>query len=225
MARVADVTAVQQTAIGFTSGKLSLEGVLTTPATGDGPHPALVVCHDHPVLGGSMDSPVVAAICRAAADRGMASMRFNFRGVGGSESEFSNGEGEQRDLKAALNVMVHWPGNDRKQLGLVGYSFGASVILEGLRHCKAAKSLVLIAPPISSIESSRVRKDKRHKLFLVGEKDRIAASAELQRALDGVRAPVRFAQIPGADHSLRGHEQETAEAVVDFLSETLGEGR
>ena len=212
---------MRQTAIEFNSGKLSLEGVLTVPQGLSGPFPALLACHPHPVLGGNMDNPVIMAICKTADSQGIATLRFNFRGVGGSEGEFSNGVGEQEDLKAALNVLRRWPGIDRKRLALVGYSFGGSVVLGGLRQYKDARSLVLIAPPISSVQSSRIRSDGRPKLFLSGGRDRIVPSAQLQRALDDVRSPVRFSEVGVADHSLLGQEQVVAERVVAFVVETL----
>ena len=172
-----------------------------------------------------MDNPVVTAICSAAESQGMASLKFNFRGVGESQGQFSNGEREQYDLKAALNVLRRWPDIDPKRLALVGYSFGASVVLDGLRHCKAARSLVLIAPPISSVQGSRILKDQRPKLFLVGQRDRIVQSVELQRVLDEVRQPLEFSEIAGTDHGLSGHEDEVAERVVAFVGDNQAESK
>ena len=212
---------MRQAAIGFASEKLSLEGVLTTPAKVPPPYPGLLVCHPHPMLGGNMHNPVINAICRAADDEGMATLKFNFRGVGESEGEFSNGRGEQKDLKAALRVLGRWPGVDSDRLALVGYSFGGSVVLTGLRHYKAARSLVLIAPPISSVQTARIRKDKRPKLFLAGQLDRIVPSIELQRALDDVAPPVQFVEIDDSDHSLTGREQAVAERIVSFVMDSL----
>ena len=214
---------MRQTAIGFKSEKLSLEGILTTPQGVSEPYPALLVCHPHPVLGGDMDNPVVMAICHAVDEQGFATLRFNFRGVGDSEGEFSNGPGEQKDLGTALNVLRRWPGMNRKQITLVGYSFGASAVLGGLRHYKAARSLVLIAPPISSVRNSRIASDKRPKLFLVGQQDRVCPPVELQSALDAVQQPLQFSEIPAADHSMSAHEHEVAEKVVAFAMESLSD--
>ena len=69
----------------------------------------------------------------------LASVRFNFRGVGASQGEFTNGDEERDDLRAALKTLGAWPGMDRKRLALVGYSFGASVILADLAHYKTAR--------------------------------------------------------------------------------------
>ena len=91
---------------------------------------------------------------------------------------------EHEDIKAALNMMRRWPGVDGKRVALAGYSFGAGVILRGLRHFRGARSLALIAPPISAVRESRIVKDKRPKLFVVGREDRLVSSVDLQRVLD-----------------------------------------
>ena len=212
---------MRQTAIAFKSGKLTLEGVLSIPQELSGPFPALVVCHPLPSLGGDMENPVVMAICRRADREAVATLRFNFRGVGDSEGEFNSGEAEQEDVKAALDVVRRWPGMDRKRLAIAGYSFGASVIAKGLRRYKQARGLAFIAPPVAAVANSTISKDRRPKLFVAGQHDRIAVPVELQRALDNARGPVQFAEIAGADHSLRGHEQDVAERVVEFVINAL----
>ena len=180
------------------------------------------MCHPHPMLGGNMDNPIVTSLCRAAGEAGVASFRFNFRGVEGSEGEFKGGDSEHEDIKAALNMLRRWPGVDGKRIALSGYSFGAGVILRGLRHFRAARSLALIAPPISAVSDSRIVKDKRPKLFVVGREDRLVSSVDLQGALDSVREPVQFREIGGGDHSLSGREWEVADEVVGFVRQTCG---
>ncbi|MCY3544588.1 MAG: dienelactone hydrolase family protein [Chloroflexi bacterium] len=213
---------MRQTAISFSSKHVTLEGVLAMPQELPQPYPAIVMCHPHPLLGGNMDSPVVASVCRAASEAGFASFRFNFRGVEGSEGDFENGDSTHEDIKAALNIIRRWRGIDRKRMALCGYSFGAGAILRGLRHFKSARALALIAPPLSTVEESRIVKDKRPKLFVVGENDRLVSSVRLQRALDGVREPVQFREVEGADHSLAGREWEVADEVVAFVSQVFG---
>ena len=83
----------------FRSGELTLEGLIAKPGGGA---PAAVVCHPHPLYGGSMYNNVVEAILEALWQRGFATLRFNFRGVGASEGEHSGGVGEGDDAKAAM---------------------------------------------------------------------------------------------------------------------------
>ena len=212
---------IRQTAIAFRSKRLTLEGVLSLPEKLPQPYPALVMCHPHPMLGGNMDNPIVTSICRGASEAGFASFRFNFRGVEGSEGEFGDADGIHEDIKSALNMTRRWPGIDGKRIALCGYSFGAGVILRGLRHFRTAKCLALVAPPLSSIEESRIVKDKRPKLFIVGQHDRLVSSVELQRTLDMVREPLHFREIAGGDHSLSGLEWEVADEVAGFAALTL----
>ena len=212
---------MRQTAIAFRSKRLTLEGVLSLPDGLPQPYPAIVMCHPHPMLGGNMDNPIVTSVCRAANEGGIASFRFNFRGVEGSEGEFDNGDAVHEDIRAALNMVRRWRGIDGKRIALGGYSFGAGAIVRGLRHFKRARCIALIAPPLSSIGESRIVKDKRPKLFVVGQRDRLVSSVGLQRTLDGVREPLQFREIAGGNHSLSGREWETADEVVRFVTETL----
>ena len=183
--------------------------------------PAIAVCHPHPMLGGDMNSPIVTAICRAASDEGFMTLRFNFRGVGESDGEFSNGKEEHNDIKSALNVLSRWPGADRERVGVVGYSAGASIILDGLRHVKRASAIALISPTLAALRNRRFSRDKRPRLVIAGSEDRVAPSLQIQNILDECRGPVRFREIRGADHSMRGHESEIGRVVAEFLVQNL----
>ena len=213
--------AVRQSAIDFKSKRLRLEGVISTPTDGASSLPAVAVCHPHPMLGGDMNSPIVTSICRAASNEGFATLRFNFRGVGDSEGEFSNGKDESEDVKAALNVLTRWPGMDRKRVGVVGYSAGASIMLDGMKRIKRAAAIALIAPTIAALRNPRFSKDKRPRLVVAGSEDRVAPSLQIQAILDECRGPVHFREIRGADHSMRGYEAEIGQIVTEFLVQNL----
>ncbi len=209
---------MRQTAVGFYVKKLELEGVIASPSDGGADYGAgVVVCHSHPMLGGDMDDAVVTAVCRASAREGMATLRFNFRGVGKSQGEFSNGEQEHNDVKAALRLMKAWPGVDGRRVAVAGYSAGATIMLDGLRHLRGASALVLIAPTLGALRNKRFLKDKRPKLVVAGSEDRVAPSTRIQSILDECRAPVQFHEILGADHSMSGHLPEVGEIIADFL--------
>ena len=200
---------------------MSLEGIISFPDDQKGDVPALVVCHSHPMLGGNYSDPVVVEICRAADRLGMATLRFNFRGVGESQGEFSNGRDEHHDAKSALDVLRKWPGVDRKHVALAGYSLGAAVLLDSLSKFKHARALALVAPTVKSVQNDRFKKDKRPRLVVAGGNDRVAPSVGIQREMDEARQPLRFTEIAGADHSMRGHEREIASVVAEFISESL----
>jgi alpha/beta superfamily hydrolase len=95
---------MKETRVSFLSGELLLEGILATPQ-GVGPFPAVIVCHPHPVYGGSMDNSVVYSLSEALTEASFVSFRFNFRGVGESQGEFGQGIGEQVDVEAAISFV------------------------------------------------------------------------------------------------------------------------
>ena len=209
------------TAISFKSKDLTLEGVVATPEGLPGTFPVAVLCHPHPLFGGSMDNTVVMAIARAIDATGIATLRFNFRGVGTSEGEFSKGAEEQQDLLAALKLVKQLPHLDARRLALVGYSFGAQVILQGLDKYKRAKALALLSPPLTSFNGSPVATHRKPKLFLVGDADRLAQADRLQEQIAALHPSTRLQVIPGADHSWRGREEAAAQRVAQFLIEVL----
>lgn len=213
---------MRQSAIGFYSRKLELEGIVATPQDpGASGIPAVIACHSHPMLGGNMNDPVVSAVCQSAVREGMAALRFNFRGVGESQGDFTNGKEEHNDVKSALNVMRRWPNVHGGRVALVGYSTGATIILDGLRHLKRASALVLIAPTLGALRAKRFNRDKRPRLVIAGSEDRVSPSLEIQRILDECRGPVQFHEVVGADHSMRGFHAEAAEIAADFLKRYL----
>ena len=212
---------MRQTAISFKSKGLTLEGVLTVPQGQTGPFPAAVLCHPHPLFGGTMDNNVIAAVAGALDGVGIATLRFNFRGVPPSEGKSDEGKGEQQDIRAALDILKRWPGIDGKRLALVGYSFGAQVILRGLGRYGAARALALISPPLPVFDDSPVARSSKAKLFLIGSGDRLVGSEQLRERVAALPPPTEFREIPEADHMWRGHESEAAQHVAEFLAAAL----
>ena len=212
---------MRQSAISFRSGRLNLDGIISIPDGISGDLPALVVCHSHPMLGGSMDDAVVVAICRATDAIGAATLRFNFRGGGDSDGRFTNGAEEHRDARAALDVLRRWPGVSGKRVAIAGYSFGAAMILVGFRRLKAARAVALVAPTVQSVRNKRFQQDARPRLVIASRDDKIAPSLAIQQELAGARQPLRFEELETADHSMRGHEAEIGQIVADFVSSSL----
>ncbi|MBL1275564.1 MAG: alpha/beta hydrolase [Ectothiorhodospiraceae bacterium] len=110
-------------------------------------HPPIgVVCHPHPLHGGTLTNKVAHTVAKTFAELGVETLRFNFRGVGESQGEFDHGVGEVEDLQAAVNWMrEHYPG---APLWLAGFSFGAYVALSGHKQATADR-LLLVAPPVA----------------------------------------------------------------------------
>src|SRR5881296_4551379 len=120
---------------------LSLEARMALP---DSPNAGIVICHPHPLYGGDMDNPVVVRVQEVCAELGLATLRFNFRGVGGSGGTHGGGVAEQDDARIALDVLAQATGE--VPLAIAGYSFGAWVAaLVGCRDARAG-ALGLAAP-------------------------------------------------------------------------------
>jgi alpha/beta superfamily hydrolase len=218
---------VQEERITFGSvdaDSLQLEGVLHMPAVETSPRPAVVVCHPHSLHGGSADVPVIVATARELALRGMLALRYNFRGVGGSEGSFGDGVAEVADVAGAVEHMATRQGVDPERLYLMGYSFGASV---GLRYVEtdprigaiAALCLPLGPMTIGSLDDDFWSSYARPKLFLAGDRDDICPLSELRPLVDALPDPKKLIVLDGADHFLWGREQEVANHVADFLEE------
>lgn len=167
-----------------------------------------------------MDNNVIIAIATALNSKGIATLRFNFKGVAPSESISSNGVSEQEDLASALKVLRNLPGIDRKRLGLVGYSFGAQIILLGLKKYSSIKTLALISPPLSAL-GPNLNKDDKYKLFVVGSKDGLIEPNALKERLKTLSGAITFREMPGANHSWQGHEGNMASQVAEFLETSL----
>jgi len=202
---------------------LMLEGILYRPDDAL-LHPAAIICHPHPLYGGTMDNLVVVNVARALLDRGMASLRFNFRGVGGSEGRFADGEGELNDVGGALDWLRTQPGIDWAHLYLVGYSFGAWVALRyavtderiqgyaGIGF-PAWRMLEQPTPPAAAIKAYT-----RPKLFVTGDADELTPLPALRDFVSGLAEPKTLHVLRAADHFFTGRTQEVGAIVGEFLA-------
>jgi alpha/beta superfamily hydrolase len=125
----------------------ALEAAIALPA---GAGLGVVVCHPHPRYGGNMDSPVVVTAAAACVARGLATLRFNFRGVGGSAGAWDEGRGEREDVRAALAYLRARLGSPARA-ALAGYSFGAVMAAAVAAAGEPLAGLALIAPPLATV--------------------------------------------------------------------------
>ncbi len=209
-----DVQTTRQ--VSFPSDGLTLEGVLHLPAAS--PSPAVAVCHPHPLYGGDMDNSVVTALCRAAADRGIAALRFNFRGVGASQGAFADGIGERADAAAALDYLRQLPQVDASRLGLAGYSFGAAVAL--LAADATVRAVVAVSTPTMARGLTQIA-IACPALLVVGEQDEVAPPSRLAGLAGLIGPQAELTVVPGADHFWWGAEDRLAEIVSAFLGRHL----
>jgi len=207
-----------ETRVTFPCGDLSLEGVWSVPE-GKGPFAAVVVCHPHPLRGGTMDNNVVIAVCRAVSQTSIASLRFNFRGVGRSQGVHADGVGEQDDVAAALSFLSSMETVDQDRIGLCGYSFGAGIAIEVAARNEQVKALALVSPILS--HPSPIESYVKPKLLLWGSQDLALPAADLKSFTEELPELKQYEVIPGADHSWWGYEDKVAPRVAAFFADNL----
>jgi alpha/beta superfamily hydrolase len=207
-----------ETRIKFPCGDLILEGITTLP-DGSGPFPAVVVCHPHPLYGGEMRNNVVVPVCMTLEQASIASLRFNFRGVGASQGKFADGAGEKEDAVAAISYLSSLEAVDKERIGLCGYSFGGAVSLEVAPNDTRVKALALISPDISTYLP--LKQYTRPKLIVCGGADQFVSIIALQRLAEELPPPNDFELIAGADHFWGGFESRVAAKVAAFFANAL----
>jgi len=190
-----------------------LEAVLMTPA-GE-PQGAALLCHAHPLHGGTMHFKLLFRVARILQSRGYAVLRFQFRGVGRSAGEFDRGRGEADDARAALDFLSReYPG---KPLLIGGFSFGAAVALRvGLRDVRVA-ALVLMGLPVSLFELSAENPRGRPALFVQGERDGFGDREAIEDFVRSFPGPAELVVIPGSDHLFTEKAGLVEEALGEWL--------
>ena len=186
--------------------------VAVPPGAGAG----VVLCHPHPLYGGDMDNPVVIRAAEVAREHGLATLRFNFRGVGSSTGEHGGGQAEQLDARAALDDLRHRLAPPATVL-LVGYSFGAAVSARVAADGGIA-ALGLIAPPLARLEPTGLPDVPATLPLLVvaGSEDELCPRAALDRLQ--TRMPhARLEVIDGANHFFFGKLYPLGQAIGAWL--------
>lgn len=207
-----------ETRVKFPCGDLILEGMTTVPDN-KGPFPGVVVCHPHPQYGGEMNNNVLVPICQALAQASIASLRFNFRGVGASQGIFADGIGERKDVVAAISYLSTLEAVDKDRIGLCGYSFGGAVSLEVAPADERVKALALISPAISTYVP--LKQYTKPKLIVCGGADQFVSIISLQRLAEEMPPPNDFELVSGADHFWGGYEGKMAARITAFFVDTL----
>jgi uncharacterized protein len=178
---------------------------------------AAIVCHPHPLFGGTMHNKVVFRIARAFQEAGFAVLRFNFRGTGRSQGTHDDGRGEQDDLRAAIVFMEQK--YEGAAIWLAGFSFGSAVMLRAACGDPRIGALVAAGAPVSKYDFSELIHCDHPKLFVQGELDEYGSPVALARFVDELDEPKTLKVIQGADHFFEGHLDELARAVKDFIAQ------
>lgn len=211
---------MRQESVRFPSGKLSLEGALAVPE-GKTPFPAVIICHPHPLYGGSMDNNVVHALSQALVRASIASFKFNFRGVGQSQGEFGQGMGEQEDVAAAISFLIKVKEVDHNRIGLVGYSAGAAFAFPVATEDLRVKAIAAVSPPLSTFDFDCLRNCSKPKLFILGTRDDFTSAHQFQKFCQSLPEPKQCETVEGADHFWWGYESKLAAKVIAFFGKVL----
>jgi len=197
-----------------------LQGYLNLPE-GEGPFPGVVVCHPHPRMGGDMNNNVVMGICYGLAQVGIASLPFNFRGVGESQGAYDDGRGEVDDALEALKFLAAQEGVERDNVGLAGYSFGAGVAMKAALQDDLPRALSVVARARIDPEDDFGRRPSLPVLFVVGDRDRLMPSDQFDELSARLTTPPEMHVVLGADHFFVGQDREAGELVAAFFQRWL----
>ncbi|MGD2065344.1 MAG: dienelactone hydrolase family protein [Dehalococcoidia bacterium] len=211
---------MKETRVSFPSGGLVLEGILAIP---EAPEylPAVIVCHPHPLYGGSMDNNVVSGVCEALAQAALISFKFNFRGVGESQGEFSHRIGEQEDVEAAISFVSTVREVDSEKIGIVGYSAGAGFALPvGFKDARI-KALAAVSPPLSMFDFDFLKNCLKPKLLISGSRDDLIPTDQFLEFCQNLPEPRECETIAGADHFWWEYESRLAARVTAFFGKVL----
>ena len=194
---------------------ITLEGLFATPQE---PAIGAVLCHPHPLYGGEMRNNVVSALADAFQKANMATLRFNFRGVGQSEGKHDEGNAECEDVKAAVTALL-----DRQAVSTVvvaGYSFGSMVGLQAGAADDRVHRLIGVAFPIGFRDPAFLLNVTKPTLLVSGDRDSYSPIPDLTELVSKMPQPTQLETVAGADHFFMAREAEVAKAALAFLEQT-----
>jgi uncharacterized protein len=198
----------------------ALQVLIETPQAAEGSaatpvHAFAVVCHPHPLHGGTMDNKVVYTVARAFEHLGAPAIRFNFRGVGTSAGSFDDGRGESADALAVIAYgRQRWP---QAELWLGGFSFGGAVAVRAAGSTRPQR-VVLAAPAVTRIDVTHSPAPACPWLIVQGDADDVVPSAQVLAWADALRPRPTVTLLTGAGHFFHGRINELRDAVLAFMA-------
>ena len=184
-------------------------------------HTALI-CHPHPLFGGTMHNKVVYNAMKALASFGFPTLRFNFRGTGRSEGKHNEGKGEVEDVRAALDFL-----HNEFQLPIIftGFSFGAATGMRAACPDEHVTALISLGTPVVADGRSYAYKFlsacTKPKLFISGSQDQYSPATELREVVNHAADPKKLVFIEGADHFFLGKLELMQKAIQEWVRETV----
>jgi alpha/beta superfamily hydrolase len=193
-----------------------LEALLWTVPVAN-PSLVAVVCHPHPLFGGTMHNKVVYQAAKALHLRDIPVLRFNFRGAGQSEGEHDRGIGEQDDVRAALDYLAtEFP---HRPILLAGFSFGSMVGLRVGCADQRVSDLIGLGIPVDHSDLTYLRGCANPKLIIQGGKDQFGSRVNVEALFATLPAPKHLVIVEGADHFFAGQLEKVRSAIDAWLDE------
>ncbi len=183
------------------------------------PTHAAVVCHPHPMFGGTLHNKVVFHAAKALHGFGFPVLRFNFRGTGLSQGEHNNGQGEVDDVRTALDWLAR---EFSVPLVLAGFSFGAAVGLRAASTDPRVDGLIGLGMPVAPVDNRVYDLDflqtcTKPKLFCSGDRDQYGPRAKLEALVASLPEPRQLTFILGADHFFEGRLSEMRAVIEEWV--------
>jgi len=184
---------------------------------------AALVCHPHPLFGGTRHNSVVFHAMKALNSFGFPVLRFNFRGTGLSEGEHAHGVGEVEDVRAALDWI-------EKEFNLptifTGFSFGAAVGVRAAYSDDRVTALIALGLPAVPVEDriydfEFLRQSTKPKLFVSGSRDQFGPPGKLEALVDTFAEPKKLVRIEAGDHFFEGRLREMRDAIETWVRDYL----
>jgi uncharacterized protein len=176
-----------------------------------------VICHPHPLHGGSLSNKIVHQLARTFVDMGAVSVRFNFRGVGESGGEYDEGRGELEDLLAVIDwASQRWPG---LSLWLGGFSFGGFIAIQAAAKLDP-QQLVTVAPAVNYFPEQSVDLPDTDWLLIQGDSDDVVPLSDVQAWEQQQPVPPVVRIIGGVGHFFHGRLNELKQTILDYYLKT-----
>jgi len=209
----------------FLPGPTGRLEALLNEGRSDATHVALV-CHPHPLYGGTMHNKVVYRAMKAINSFGFPALRFNFGGAGLSEGEHDRGQGEVDDVRAGLD----WLHSEfHKPIIFCGFSFGAATGLRAACSDPRVVGLISLGTPVAvedRVYTYQFLHDcTRPKLFVSGALDQFSPEDKLRELVNLAAEPKELVLIPAADHFFEGHLPEMQDTVHHWVARYFQPGK
>lgn len=202
----------------FIPGPVGRLEAQTTWPKDNSPHAVGILCHPHPLFQGTMNNKVVTTMVKTFEELGLATVRFNFRGVGQSDGIYGEAEGEIEDLRS----VIAWVKNNLPQLPiwLAGFSFGsfiAAAVANNVSDETQITQLVSIAPPVNHFPFQTLTQIHCPWLVLQGTEDEVVPFDLVKQWAEHPPSPLKFIELPGVSHFFHGKLSALKEILINEL--------